>query len=249
MQRFEKTFLIKNKLFFSVLYQNCPEYYKKGGVFMKRLLIIFTCVALSICSFACTGELNLEMYVSEKRLNAYVYECSDYTLTLYEKECESPYILDGYVGKMQKSLSIRLENFKRLPDGVSVKLNYNGKEITGSFIYNPINSKYTVDVVVEKLNVSSEIALTLISGDGQQSVTLKRVTEGEVDLKKVLSAVSKHARSHIENALSNGGGIEVNVRVIPEDGVNYYYVGIIDVKGGKKSYLVHGKTLKILAER
>ena len=35
---------------------------------------------------------------------------------------------------MQKSLSIRLENFKRLPDDASVKLNYGGREITGSFV-------------------------------------------------------------------------------------------------------------------
>ena len=216
---------------------------------MKKIaLSLILIISLAILS-ACSSDLNLELYVSEMRLNAYVYASSDYSLTLFEKEAESPYVSDGFVGKMQKSLSIRLENFTRLPDDASVKLNYGGKEIQGSFIYNPVNSKYTVEVIVDKLFPSSEITLTLITSEGETELTLKRVTQGEVDLKKALSAVSKHARSYIEKAISSSGGIEVHVRVIPENEVNYYYVGIVDQNGNVKAFLVDGKTLKILAER
>ncbi len=221
----------------------------KKGVFMKKIALVLLCLALLVFAPACKGEINLEPFVSEKRLNAYVYECEDFTITLYDSEMESPYISDGYVCKIQKSLLIRLENFKRSPDNASVKVNYNGEELSGDFTYNPINSKYTAEIPVKAHFVKEELPITFINGGEEVKVLAKRQTQGSASANKILSAVSKHARSFIESALEGGGGLEVRLRVIPDTETNYYYVGLIDSKGNAKDYLVDGKTLKIVAER
>ena len=215
---------------------------------MKKIAVLLLCVSISFLSFSCVQGVNLEMYVSQLRLNAYVYSSSNYTLTVFEEETETPYLLDGYVGKIEKVLIVRLENFKTSPDGASVKLNYNGKELSGDFIYNPVTSKYSTTIAVDGHLQKNELKVTLISGGDETELTLARVTEGSVDVKKVLSAVSKHASSHVQNAL-DAGGIEVHVRVIPSGNENYYYVCIVDTSGNQKAFLVDGKTAKILAEK
>ena len=76
----------------------------KRGNFMKKILSI-TLVILTLCFVvSCKNDVDLKLYLSQARLKVYSYSQTDYTLTAYYEEKESPFILDGYVGKIKKYL-------------------------------------------------------------------------------------------------------------------------------------------------
>lgn len=218
---------------------------------MKRfLLIILTLLSTFFC-VSCKDAINLEMYLSEIRSVAYTHKGEDYLLTVYGEEKETPYLSDGYVGKMEMLLTVKIENYKTSLDDASVTITYGEKEVSGNFDYSPLKGKFVAEIKVNKLPSENEIRVTVSNKGSEESFTLQKFSkEGVIDYKTALNSVAYEKNDHIKKMLSgNGDSIEVRVRILTEGESVYYYVGVVGKEGKTLAYLVDGASGKILAER
>ena len=214
---------------------------------MKKFLAFLIVVSVAVLA-SCSSKINLEMYLSEIRTVIYAYEGDGVKLTVYGQEREDPYQLDGYVGKLKKSLTVRLETEAQTPDGASVKIRYGESEFSGAFEYNPINGKFVAEIDVSELPVGAVKALLKIEGEERELELENKVNANAISVSEVLNSVAKYGNSEIEKMMSGGGNsIEVHLRILHEGNNNYYYVGITDKTGCTVAYLVDGTSGKVLA--
>lgn len=216
---------------------------------MKKILLLILTLSLFTFACSCNDEIDLTTYLSQKRTTVYVCEENDFKLTVFAEERETPFLTDGFVGKVGKFVTVKIENFTTSLDDVSVTLNYGKNSVNGKLDFNPINGKFSTEICVETLPNDDEISLTVANAGEQKNLTLKKFKSEGVDYVEALSAVSKHAKESIESLLKAGESIEVRLRLIPEGDRYYYYVSITDNSKKTIAFLVDGVTAKILASR
>ena len=67
---------------------------------MKKFLLVLLAL-LSILPFTgCSKEIDYTKYISEKRVNMYLYENDGISIKIYCSEREQPYAADGICGNM-----------------------------------------------------------------------------------------------------------------------------------------------------
>lgn len=214
---------------------------------MKKLILFLAVITLSILA-SCTQKINLEMYLSEVRTQVYVGEVDEVKITVYGQEREQPYQLDGYVGKLKKSLTVRLETEGKSPDGASVKIRYGDSEYQGAFSYNPVSGKFVTEIDVSELPISAVKALVTVEGEEREIELISKVNADTVSMSEALNSVVDYGGAEIDKMLgASDNSIEVHLRILYEGENNYYYVGITDKSGKTVAYLVDGKTGKVLA--
>ena len=216
---------------------------------MKKTIILLVAFCLLFFVSSCKNEVDLEMYLSEKRTQAYFVKSEDYSLTVYGEEREDPFISDGYVGSVKKYITVRLEDYQKSLDDASVTISFDGISLTGKFEYGPLNGKFCTELETEKLPSSSEITATVKNGGEEKTLTLSGCLATEIDYKTALSSVSKTAKTEIENMLNTTSSLEVRLRIILEEDRIYYYVSLIDKTGKTLAYLVDGSNGEILASK
>lgn len=218
---------------------------------MKRFLLTFLVVAVSVLLVSCKNAVNLEMYLSEIRSVVYTYSGDNYSLSVYGEEKESPYISDGFVGQLKTYVTVKIENYKTPLDNASVTVNFNEKSVSGKFDYSPLSGKFIAEIETDGLPTDSEIGLIIASGGNEETFTLSKFSkEGQIDYKTALNSVSYEKNDEIKKMLNgNGDSIEVRVRVLTEGESVYYYVAVIGKDEKSLTCLVDGASGKILAER
>ena len=216
---------------------------------MKKSIILLIAFCLLLFASSCKNNIDLEMYLSEKRTSVYFVKSEDYSLTVYGEEREDPFISDGYVGSVKKFLTVRLEDYQKALDDASVTINFDGISLTGKFEYSPLNGKFCTEIETESLPTLSEITAVIKNGGEEKSFTLSGYSSDGIDYKTALSSVSKMAKSEIENMLNTTSSLEVRLRIILEEDRTYYYVSLIDKSGKTLAYLVDGINGEILASK
>ena len=132
---------------------------------------------------------------------------------------------------------------------ILVTVNYDENSVSKKLDYNPINGKFTAEILVENLPNSDEISVSVVNMGEEKTLTLTRLKCEKIDYKTALNSVSKTAKNEIENMLKNGATIEVRLRLLPEGDRYYYYVSITDNNKKTLAFLVDGETAKILATK
>ncbi len=216
---------------------------------MKKLIILIIAFCLTLFVSSCKNEVDLEMYLSEKRTSVYSIKSEEYSLTVYGEEREDPFLSDGYVGTIKKFITVRLEDYQKSLDDASVTLSFDGITLSGKFEYSPLNGKFTTELETETLPTSNEITAVIKNGGEEKTFTLQGCLLEGVDYKTALSSVSKSASSEIDKMLSNGSSLEVRLRIILEEDRTYYYVSLINKSGKTLAYLVDGQSGEILASK
>ena len=217
---------------------------------MKKIIVsVFILCALIVVS-SCKNEIDLSIYLSQKRTAVYTVSDEDYTLILYGEEREDPFISDGYVGSMKKFVTVRVEDCKRSLDDASVSITYGDVTLTGKFEYSPLNGKYIIEMETSKLPTAKEITAVIKNAGEEKTVTLLGYDSSKIDCNKALISVSKNAEDYL-NKLKNGNNlsIEVRLRTIFQEERIYFYVSIIDKSGKTVAYLVDGQSFEILASK
>lgn len=216
---------------------------------MKKSIILLVAFCLLLFVSSCKNDIDLEMYLSEKRTSVYFVKSEDYSLTVYGEEREDPFISDGYVGTSKKFITVRLEDYQKSLDDASVTITFDGVSLTGKFEYSPLNGKFCTELETESLPTSTEITAVIKNGGEENTLTLKGCPLGGIDYKTALSSVSKSAKTEIENMLNQTSSLEVRLRIILEEDRLYYYVSLIDKTGKTLAYLVDGASGEILASK
>lgn len=216
---------------------------------MKKSIILIIAFCITFFVSSCKNEINLEMYLSQKRTSVYSVTSEEYSLTVYGEEREDPFLSDGYVGTVKKFITVRLEDYQKSLDDASVTLNFDGISLSGKFEYSPLNGKFTTELETESLPTSNEITAVIKNGAEEKTFTLQGCSSEGVDYKTALNSVSKSASSEIDKMLSNGSSLEVRLRVILDKERTYYYVSLIDKNGKTLAYLVDGQSGEILASK
>ena len=216
---------------------------------MKKTIILLVAFCLLLFVSSCKNDIDLEMYLSEKRTAVYFVKGEDYSLTVYGEEREDPFISDGYVGSAKKFITVRLEDYQKSLDDASVTITFDGVSLTGKFEYSPLNGKFCTELETDSLPTSTQITATVKNGGEEKTFTLQGYALEGVDYKTALSSVSKTAKTEIENMLSQTSSLEVRLRIILEEDRIYYYVSLIDKTGKTLAYLVDGANGQILASK
>ncbi len=207
---------------------------------MKKSIILLVAFCLLLFVSSCKNDIDLEMYLSEKRTSVYFVKSDDYSLTVYGEEREDPFISDGYVGTSKKFITVRLEDYQKSLDDASVTITFDGVSLTGKFEYSPLNGKFCTELETENLPTSTEITAVIKNGGEEKTFTLQGYCLSGIDYKTALSSVSKSAKTEIENMLNQTSSLEVRLRIILEKDRSYYYVSLIDKTGKTLAYLVDG---------
>ena len=212
---------------------------------MKKFLILLLLIVTTLFSVGCKERSKYDDQISQLRNDVLKYDCEEFTLTLYAEIIETPLVSDGVKGKTENTLTFKLKNNNPSCNFENCSLNFsiNGKSYAKNFEFKQIPTLLNCSVTVESLP-SSTLDVTLTINGKSQAITLKSVKNkstksyGEVlkRLKKEESFASK-----LENA-------ELRIRLINNDGYDYWYVGLI-TKEKTISYLLDGETLEIIARK
>lgn len=215
--------------------------------FLRFLLCIcLLCPAVLLCS--CGKSPEPADYVSEHRSNVFVYSGQDFSVKAHAVAREYPYVADGYKGEM----STRAELFVYAPAGTESCVVYfvaNGEKYGGDASYDSVKKQFYFSCSADLSSVTA-LPVSLTFNGEEREITAPSVrTDGLLHLKQVLNALFE-VENELLSSLTEKSGLacELHVRLLYED-APYYYVGVVDRKGNISSFLMDGKTGKILAKR
>lgn len=218
----------------------------KRPVFRFLLALCLLCPALILCG--CGKTPDPIDYVSEYRSNVFVYSGQDFSVKAHAVTREYPYVADGYKCEM----SVRAELFICAPAETESCIVYfvaGGEKYGGDASYDSVKNQFYFSCSAD---LSKETSLLVsLNFDGKETeITAPSVKTSDVmDLSKVLATLFEVEKDLLASVTSKGELIcELYVRLLYED-APYYYVGVVDRKGNVSSFLLDGKTGKILAKR
>lgn len=212
---------------------------------MKKFLILFLLIFCLSLSLSCKQKSKHDDQISQLRSDILKYDHEDFTLTLYSETVEVPLADDGVKGKTEKVLIFKLKNkrFDQTFENCSLSFSLNNKTYTKSFEFKQIPTILNCTVTVESLPKST-MNVTLTINGKSQAITLKSVKN-----KSTKSYAEALKRLKKEEAFSNKlSNAELRIRLINNDGYDYWYVGLI-TKEKVFSYLLDGETLEIIAKK
>ena len=224
----------------------------KSGIMIKKISILIIVVLTFLSVGDCKENIDLSMYVSQNRKNIYKGESENYSVTVHSEERENPYVSDSFVGVLNNIVTIKIEGKNSKIDGEKVKFFIDKKEYNSSFNYNPINGKYTSEIIVDKLPNTASLNLTIYKDNSSEEniEVLSKLKGDTLSSEKILQAVSNYDNQTISQLFRTERVVcEIHIRLLNDDDKNYFYVGFIEEGGKTTAYLVDGQTGKVLATK
>lgn len=215
-----------------------------AGVLTLALLPIFASLA------ACNAQTDYFCYVSELRSNVYYGEEGNFSLTVYSGLREKPFNHDGNVGEQALTLTFKLFMKEKVNEAIKIEYEINGTKYQTQLNYDATGSALSCIAEVNDLpETPPEITICY----GENAILIKTnslLNADTISYTAALRATTEKASDFIkENSEGSRFKGEISVRLLCENGRNYYYVGFILSDGLKQAYLLDGKSGEILAEK
>lgn len=216
---------------------------------MKKNFIAFIFTLTLMPLSACNNGKLYENKISQLREYVYSTETDDYVLTCYGEVKEFPFRDDGTVGELKRILT-----FKIIPKGsfnaenkdLSVNCRLNEEVLSAKFEFKPLAVSRYAYVYPEKLP-DEEFEATITVDGGSETLKLKSKRRDDlISYSDALTAAKKIADGAIDDYFTEPNYGEIRIRLIENEGYNFWYVGFFDGKTST-SYLVDGLTAEILA--
>ena len=217
-------------------------------------LRLFAATAALLCllplAAACSAAPDLAEYVSEYRSRLYSGTEGEYTVVASFSERETPYCADGNVGNMTQVFEVTLaaaDNTRTY----AVQFCAGGKEYCAELSFDSVRMVHSYSQSMPAPEEQS-VAFTFTDTEDETfslTVTAQSARLADtLELPALLDAVYAAERERFD-ALSDGRIFrgELYVRLLAEDGENYFYVGLTDRDGRTYSMLADGATGAILA--
>lgn len=220
---------------------------------LKSVAAIISALALSLVFAnlaACKNQTDYFCYVSELRSNVYFGEDGNFALTVYSGLREKPFNHDGEAGEHALTLTFKLFMKEKVNEAVKLKYQINGANYQTQLAYDATSSALSC---VAEVSALPETPLDVTVFYGENAVLIKTASLLNEDtityLTALKNATDKAADFIKQNSESSRFKGEISVRLLCENGRNYYYVGFILKDGLKLAYLLDGKSGEILAEK
>lgn len=222
----------------------------------KVLFSIFLCLTcfaafLLFGAFSCEKKKTLNDFVSELRTDVFEGSSDNYSLKAAYGFKETPYINDGVIGEKVYSLSFVLTN--KLADDVkrTIVFSFNQEEYRADFKFNPSSDSFTAGAEINEFNLK-DFPVKIIAGSEAEEVRLRSVVPPTaITCDKALEILSSEQGALIETYKNENGEFsgEISERIIIKNEKPYWYVGLLNGKGGTKALLIDGLNGEILAVR
>lgn len=217
-----------------------------------RIFAAAAALVLSIlpAAAACSAAPDLTDYVSEYRSRLYSGTEGEYTVVASFSERETPYRADGNVGNMTQVFEVTLAAADNTRTYV-VRFSSAGKEYCAELSFDSVRMVHSYS---QSMPAPEEESLAFAFTDAEDedfaiTVTAQSARLADtLELPALLSALYGAERERFD-ALADGRIFrgELYVRLLAEDGANYFYVGLTDRDGRTYSMLADGATGEILA--
>ena len=213
---------------------------------MKKIFCpaIVALVAALITFTACGGGIDYSDFISERRVQVYLYEDDSISVKVHISSRESPYLSDGYKGEMQELCEVFV-TFADSPDSVTAKIGESGGEMS----YMSVSDSFYLSFTGSDLGDSAQVELTY--GEETRQITApSALYDGVITCEEALESARQYD-SELFLSLTDGNNFEgeIYVRLLADEGKCYYYVGVIDREGNTAAYLVDGVNGNVIAER
>lgn len=217
---------------------------------MKKVITCLICVSLLMLipfTFACSCKNSqVEQSISQIRSDVFKGKSQNYTAEAYSEEKEFPFINDCHVGDKKTCVVIKIKDCSTL--NLNAKIVYSGVSYETALTYNNVSNSLTATVIVSSLPKNSLI-LTVISQDGEESITLTSVKRSDtISPIKALKSVENKEKDYINSLYDNNVfKCEIYIRLLAEGDYNFYYVGFANGEGKITAYLLDASDGKIIA--
>lgn len=211
---------------------------------MRKFIIAAFLCALLVPFAGCSKNVDYTKYISERRINLYLYSDDETDLKIYCSRREQPYSADGYCGETCDVVEIFV-SFVRNPAEVTLTL----EEYTGEMSYQSVENRYFLSFSASAYTCD-DLTLTLTCDGKQREITaLGSLSAGVLSCEQALQCVLDYDRAYFDGLTRNGvfDG-EIFVRLLYDDGC-YYYVGVCDKTKKINAYLLDGERGKIIATK
>lgn len=218
---------------------------KKFGLYIFITLI----VSLSVHTLTgCDKSADLSPYISQNRLQIYSGSGNGYDLSVYAEQREDPFVGDGYTGDLKNVLILKFDN--KIKDVISaeVVMVYDNEEVVFAYDKSVGNSNViTVDRLPQSPTVTARIK---VDGESETVELYSKKLATDCGYNEAIDAVQDYDADTVERLFYGNRAIaEINVRLISDDGKNYYFVGFIEEGGKTNAYLIDAETKNVIATR
>ena len=227
---------------------------------MKKKLLIFMLLVVSVISFAACGKKSLQLsdYLIEERNNLFTASDNLYSISISSGLRESDYKFDGVVTDKVDFAVVtfcRNDNLPLANDSYAYLIKINEQEYTGFLEKSPIDNTYSIDLGVGVNNDAAICAQISFTGYTFNQELMNTSNSFSVDKKAVLEIATNELKNDIENITSDANvKIEVVMKIMKDysttDAKKYYwYVGVISTNGDTLGILIDANTGEVIAKK
>lgn len=221
---------------------------------MKKIILksiaFITLIVCVFTVFGCKGKPDYFAYISDLRKDIFVGENDDFGVTVWAGARETPYASDGIKNETALCITLKVVRKTEKKDKITATIYYDSNEYKKDLEYHPVKSAMSASLNV---NVLPEKTITIKLEYGDESCTLTLDSALNDDtipyaeaLNKAVSYCDDYIKKHTENNKFNA---EISVRLLAENGNNYYYIGFVGTNGEKKAVLIDGENGSVLAKK
>ncbi len=214
------------------------------------LIIVFSFVfTLSACKHRNNNKLS--DYLTELRSDIFEGSSENYHVKAAYGFKETPFANDGIIGARVYSLSFLLVD--KEPDDVSRKIvfTFNEEEYRLDLKLNPLTDSITAVTEINDFNVK-RFSIKIITASETEEISLDSIVpKSTIESDRALEILVEKQSSLID-VYKNDSGVftgEISERIIVKNDKPYWYIGLLNGKGGTKALLVDGLNGEILAVR
>lgn len=223
---------------------------KRKKIFVAVELVIICVLTVMATLSACNSKPDYLSYVSELRKDVFIGEQDNFCVVVYAGSKESPATFDGIKQDTLLCLGFKIIQKEEVGSQLTVKFTVGDKQYSAPLTFNPVKSTLFCDVEVAALPEKS-LAVEICYGESSTVVnTTSQLNENTVSYTKALESAASKGEAFLKEHTQKGVlKAEIVIRLLCENGKNYYYVGFICDKGLKKAYLIDGVTGEVIAEK
>jgi len=216
----------------------------------KLPLTLFLCIGILFCVGACSEKLDYFSYVSEIRTNIFCAQNETACVTVYSGAKENPAIYDGIKNDTALLIGVKLILSEEPSVPVKVTVCYGDKSYEIPLEFHPVKRALAGKTNVTELP-TDQIEVAVCYGETNFTLTAtSQLNENVISYTDALKAATDDASEFLKQHTKNGVlQAEIVIRLLCEEGKNYYYVGFITSEGLKKAFLIDGASAEILARK
>ena len=212
---------------------------------MKKFFVLCFVFMFCFCLSGCKGESNLSEHLTQVRSDYFVSEDENYQI-----KAVYGFNTDKNSGKKIYTLSFKLLNFNDEQVTHTLSFDYNQKNYSGQFKFNPVKNCMMLDVEVPNFNLK-DFDVDFMGGSSVNKVKLRSVVpENAINYQSALKLLLEK-QPELINLYKNGENLnlKISMRIAVKENNAYWFVSLSGDNNSNKILLIDAINKEILAVR